>query len=236
MITFKIKGVEYSIPDRATEITISQYLRLSETTDIQQQLRILANLPDYIELDELSLAKLGIMAEYFINGVKLPETDLKPLDLQDEPFGTSHYCYQAIETQSKHDAAILILCYVYGTEDWTNNKRPKLHEKHFDKYCNVPAWQYLPIIANYIEQLNEMRKLWNKALASTPTAEEVQAGISELNKFGMYGVLINIAGKDLEKYDRLYNRKWFEILLYLTYQKKENDFSKKYQKILTKKK
>jgi len=45
-----------------------------------------------------------------------------------------------------------------------------------------------------------------------------------------------MAGKDLEKYDRLHSRNWFEILLYLSYQKAENAFQKKYSEILSKKK
>jgi hypothetical protein len=233
---FRIKGKEYNIPQAAKEISISKYLRLEGVTDIQDQIRILADLPDGIELDEVSLYTLSLTLDYFQTGLELPETDLKPLDLQQEHFGTIHYCYQALGTLSKHDAIIFMLCYIYSGEDWSNNKRPKLHEQHFEKYCQVPAWQYLPLVADYIEQLNKMRELWNKTLKSGYTNEEKQAGAEKLEKYGMYATLINMAGKDLEKYDRLHSRKWFEILLYLSYQKAENAFQKKYSEILTKKK
>lgn len=234
MITFKIKGKEYQIPDKATEVTISQYIRLSDTKDIQEQIRILADLPDGVALDETSLATLAYLTEYFVNGLELPETDLKPLDLTEQPFGTWHYCNQAI-LKTKHDAVILMLCYIYAGEDWSNTKRPKLHEKYFDEMCKLPAWQYLPLVEDYVKQLEEMKKTWNRQLSSTPTAEQQQAGIDKLNKFGMRGTLLNMAGKDLEKYDRLHNREWYDILLYLMQEKEENEFQKRYQKIISKK-
>jgi hypothetical protein len=233
---FRIKGKEYNIPQTNKEITISQYLRLQGIDNIQEQIRILADLPDGIELDELSLLSLSLTVEYFKTGIELPDTDLNPLDLQQEPFGTIHYCYQALNTLNKHDAIILMLCYIYSGEDWSNNKRPKLHEQHYDKYAQYPAWQYLPLVVDYIDQLNKMRELWNKTLKSGYTNEEKQAGADNLERFGMYATLINMAGKDLEKYDRLHNRKWFEILLYLSYQKAENAFQKKYSEIISKKK
>ena len=233
---FRIKGIEYNIPQTAKEISISKYLRLEGVTDIQDQIRILADLPDGIQLDEVSLYTLSITLDYFQTGLELPETDLKPLDLQQEPFGAIHYCYQALGTLNKHDAIIFMLCYIYSGEDWSNNKRPKLHEQHYEHYCNLLAWQYLPLVADYIEQLNKMRELWNKTLKSGSTNDEKQAGAEKLEKYGMYATLINMAGKDLEKYDRLHNRNWFEILLYLSYQKAENAFQKKYSEILSKKK
>ena len=234
MITFRVLGKEYQMPDKATEITISQYIRLSQTTDIQEQIRILADLPNNIELDELSLGKIGLVVQYFIKGLELPETDLKPLDLTEQPFGTWHYCNQAL-LQPRHDAVILMLCYIYGGEDWANAERPKLHEKHFEKFCQVPAWQYLPLIEDYLKQLEDMKKTWNRQLSSTPTAEQMQAGINKLQKFGMRATLLNMAGKDLEKYDRLHNRKWYDILLYLMQEKEENEYQSRYQKIISKK-
>lgn len=236
MITFYALGNEYKMPSLVTEITISQYLRLSETQDISEQISILSGLPNNIELDINSMYQIQLTCEYFTTGIQLPETDLKALELQEQQFAAVYFSQQALATLPKHDALIFMLCYLYSGEDWKNNNRPRLHENHFDECSNLPAWQYLPLMSNYVEQLTKIQDLWNKQLKSSYTDDEIRAKVKDLESLGIFGTLMGLAQKNFDTYDNLFSRKWSEILLLLILNKKENEYQRRYQKIITTKK
>lgn len=236
MITFFALNNRWNIPSEVDEITMSQYLRICETQNINEQISILTGLPTDVELDVISMHKLQQTCDYFTHGIELPPTDLEALDMQEQPFAAVYFCQQALATLPKTDALIFMLCYIYAGEDWTKSDRPKLHESNYDKYANMPAWRYLPLLSNYVEQLANMQETWNKQLRTTYTEDEVNARVKDLESMGIFGTLMSLAKKDFEKYDKLFARKWSEILLLLLLNKKENEYSRRYQKIITKRK
>jgi hypothetical protein len=228
---FYSNNIGYTIPDTVKDITISQYLKLSTCKTIQEQIKALSDIPDNLELSEASINKLVVMIDYFANGIELPETDLKPLDLKEIAFGAVNYCNVALETQNLHDALILMLCYIYSTEPWNNKTIPKPQELMYDECCNWKAWQYYPLLLDYLEQLKEMKTIWNKQLKSSYSQKEVRANIKRFDKYGMFGTLWNLAQKDFKKYHKLYNEQWHTILLSLMYNKDEINYQRDYLKI-----
>jgi len=85
---------------------------------------------------------------------------------------------------------------------------------------------------NYLtDEIKRINEIEIKLLGHDPSPEEVQAGISEFNKFGSYGQIRKLAMDDVTKIKEVKKIKYSTCLMELYYQKTANEFQEAYYNI-----
>lgn len=88
---------------------------------------------------------------------------------------------------------------------------------------------------NYIvNQIKFIVDIEDKTLSYEPSSDELKAGISELNKYGVYNQFLTIAGNDPLKIDAVRKMKYEDAFVFLCYQKDHSDFERRLMEIRTK--
>lgn len=72
----------------------------------------------------------------------------------------------------------------------------------------------------------------DQALATQPTADQLNAGIKKLTKYGAMVTVDILAGGDILKYDETLNMSYGDIRMKMLIDKDVNDYKEKLQKIL----
>jgi hypothetical protein len=210
---FKIKGVEYWIPDTVKEIPLSRYLKMQTSENLKEQIQILAGIPDDVEIDEYSLLVLTSSLDYIHGVIDFTQPYFEPQDIYLLPYGVFHFSHMAITNFEIYEAMPLVISYYNSSHDWTNpHIRPSRHEAMQEYYANAPAWKYYPLCVEYINQINAAVKTWSNALKNKVSNPNPVKGANMLDKFGVTGALMNLAGEDLQKYNYIYGQRLIDVL------------------------
>lgn len=87
-------------------------------------------------------------------------------------------------------------------------------------------------VMDALEEINEM-EMTN--LQSFPEPDMVNAGINELNQFGILNTIDSLAKGDILKWDLVVKKPYYDVFTKLLKDKKEAEFNKRYTKLISQK-
>ena len=94
-----------------------------------------------------------------------------------------------------------------------------------DKICRALFW--------VSAEINKLIKIETRELAYEPTSIEMMAGIESFNGFGVFIQIDSLAGGDPVKYEKIRKLPYHVCFAKLLLNKKNNEFQKRYNEILT---
>ena len=77
---------------------------------------------------------------------------------------------------------------------------------------------------------------WSRALDLPPDADELKAGIDRFKRFGSFNMIDGLAGGDPTKYEAVLMIDCRTVLVKLLFNREQKDYSKRYQKVILRKK
>ncbi len=90
----------------------------------------------------------------------------------------------------------------------------------------------LPLNIFFFDEFTAILEFEQKHLKADYTTEQVQAGIKNLEKYGVMGTLFSLTDDDLTKIDEYLLMPYSLVLLKLLHDKDRSDFQKRYEKII----
>ncbi len=182
MITIKIGGFPFKLPQRWSEVTPEQARRLTETdnTDLLERLFILGKVPKLIYPPDLLLAAYEIIS--FVEEMPITTTNkVEVRDIKKWTFTEFEQCRKVVAKHAKEPVlAFITICEYLGYKD--------------KDYIEVGA-KACDMMFQFMERWAE----WGIFDERPLTDKEVHAGIERLQGFGVYAILESIA----EKYSKL---------------------------------
>lgn len=110
----------------------------------------------------------------------------------------------------------------------------ELSKKDIEYIYKLPLISVIQFRNYIVAQIKYIVDIEDRTLSYEPSSDELNAGISELNKYGVYNQFLTIAGNDPLKIDAVRKMKYEDAFVFLCYQKDHSDFERRLMEIRTK--
>lgn len=108
-------------------------------------------------------------------------------------------------------------------------------DKKIEEYLSMQAFEFYHLFNYVVECLKQIIETENSQLAQDPDIDEIDAGVENLSRLGVYLTLDNLSGGDVLKWDSIYNTSYNRIFTKLLVNRMTNDYIKRLEIIKRKK-
>lgn len=218
MISVLINKDKFNIPTSWYDVTYSQWNEIQNEKDELKLLSIISNIP--IELlenfNKNQLEKIEIVLNFLQREIDFKEIGkpINPIDISRLSWGKRIEAEQILRNKTD-DLNGIVKCYEVDT--------------------NKPIIEVFEIVLDIIEQLRMIVEKETKELHIEPTREQIMAGTSMYEEFGVMNSIRAVAQGNILNFDKVLEIEYNVVFMYLKMQKTDTIFQKNYQKILSKK-
>lgn len=110
----------------------------------------------------------------------------------------------------------------------------RLTGKDVKEFCKLKLLDIIRFKNYIVDEITEIARIESIALAYEPEDDEKQAGIDELNVFGVYAQMLSVATGDPLKVEQVKKMKYEDAFVFLCYQKKKSDFERRLMELRNK--
>lgn len=207
MVTVKVNGIDCQVCTQWSDV---DPIRVMVAETFKEELEVLTTIPkDILEkTEDIQLFPFKTLIS-FLEDEEVPE--LQALDVADSSYKNLSEAITRMRTGKPWRRALKAANVYYP------------HEKN-------PV-RLLSLGISIINQITLFLENYTEMLESQPTAEEVNAGIEELNSFGYFGTALTLAGGDPLKVDAILNEKAIRIYEILRYNFRKAKYMEELHKI-----
>jgi hypothetical protein len=249
MINFTTPNGSIQVKSSYYDLTCAEYARILERPkDFDFVFSVLTGIPE----DEILTHDLSSVVD-FISFLNESARDLDPLEFV--TIGEKDYSEVSVweDTWSRKITADKLVRVIKSEDEfeedqyivpdlvelvaiYTTKQKKKFDDKKIERTRKVldkmPVAEVYPFGLHLEKQLTEINKHERKLLKSEYTPEQLQAGIHEFNKLGVFNTIDMIAQGDPLKYDKVFNLPFSSVFNKLLLSNISVKFDKRLSKIL----
>ena len=240
MITVKILDRQYQVPNSYSELTIDQLDKLTGVTDPLEQIKVF--IPDRALDAALHLNEVYGLAFEYLSELPVTGTPPETITLNETayPFYSDVSRVKVMSVfqmdkllsmdkpfpyQLRWGAAIIL-------QQLTTDKQDDNTADGLIQYTGQLSVQVAWDILQWF--ITGMPKLYEGHPTPRLTPEERQANTADLERYGMWGAMFQLANSDLEKMAYLWQRPIGEVVMAQGYSTAQSQYEKRYAEILRK--
>lgn|SRR3972149_3087469 len=218
MISILINKISYEVPTSWYDVTYKQWHEIQSEKDELTMLSTITSIP--IELlenfNQNQLDKVGIVLNFLQNPIDFKDIGKpkNPIDIKRQSWGKRIEAEQLLRNKID-DIDGIIKCY--------------------DVDINCPIIEVFELVLDIIEQLKLIIEREEKELNVEQTREQVAAGSSMYEEFGIMNSIRSVAQGNILNFDKVLEIEYNVIFMYLKMQKTDGIFQSNYQKLMSKK-
>ncbi len=218
MISILINKISYEVPTSWSDVTYKQWNDIQSEKDELTMLSIITNIP--IELlnnfTQNQLEKIGIVINFLQTPIDFKDISkpVNPIDIKRQSWGKRIEAEQVLRNKAD-DINGIVKCY--------------------DVDINSPIIEVFEIVLDIIEQLKLIIETESKELHVEQTREQILAGSSMYEEFGVMNSIRAVALGNILNFDKVLEIEYNVVFMYLKMQKTDGIFQKNYQKAISKK-
>lgn len=254
MIKAKLSnGKSIQIPNVWSDLTVHQYSEILKCTD--DQIKLISRLTG---IDEKDVGSLDVRSvETIIHCCSFIQSDFNPsewtipkkiiiegieinpdFDIKTKTFGQK-IAFQMAMSGKDIDILdnVLTILDLYFQPILTSKHHDPDKTDHFKSVISkqISLTDAFAIQQNYIKQLSDIVEREKKSLNKKPTHEQMRAGISMFDEFGVMNIVDTLANGDVLKYESILNLEYNIVFLKLRKSHVESIYQENYSKILAQK-
>ena len=223
MIKAKINKVEYNIKTSWSELTYADYLHIISVSELEAVAYLSSiNVEDILRLDKESQDALTSCLAFM---QELPEKEYDCKNIREETFGQKILLQNSLEDKEKLPAIALAI-YEYDYENLEESLLEVLKLSFTEVYCKG---------LNYLEQFKLIAEAEAIHLKSTPTSEQLRAGLNMFDEFGIMNTVDSLASGNILNYDKVLKIDYNTVFIKLKMLKFASQYKENYAKIMSKK-
>lgn len=225
-----VKLGTFNIPTSWFDITVDQFNLLQDEKDENKVISILTGIDEWTfdHLSQKNQYQLSLLLSFIASPFDFDSIEVENIkDIKKETFGQKVLLQQHLATDN-HDLSTIVAIYS------DNFDIDKLDER-IKEVNKMPITYVYPLAKNYIEQITRIVNIENETLAVQPTSEQVRAGLSMFEEFGIMNTIRALADGNILNYDKILKIDYNTVYLHLKMSKCETMFQRNYQKIMSKK-
>lgn len=223
MIKAKINKFEYAIKTSWDELTYFDYLHITSISELEG-VSYLSGIPvdTIMMIDEDSQNKLSFCLEFI---KELPDKKFKCKNIREESFGQKILLQNSLDDKERLPAIALAI-YEYDYENLEESISKVLNLSFTEVYCKG---------INYLEQFKLIAESEALHLKSTPTSEQLRAGLNMFDEFGVMNTVDALANGNILDYDKVLKIDYNTVFIKLKMLKFTGQYKENYSKIMSKK-
>lgn len=254
MIKAKLSiGKSIQIPNVWSDLTVHQYSEILKCTD--DQIKLISRLTG---IDEKDVGSLDVRSvETIIHCCSFIQSDFNPsewtipkkiiiegieinpdFDIKTKTFGQK-IAFQMAVAEKGIDIIdnVLTILDIYFQPILTSKPFDPDESEKFKTLISehLSLTDAFAISQNYRKQLSDIVEREQTSLNKKPTVEQMRAGISMFDEFGVMNIVDTLAGGDVLKYDAILNLEYNTVFLKLRKSNVESIYQENYSKILAQK-
>ena len=248
MIKAKIKGIEYNIPIKWSDITYQQFIQVEKSEGQNEMISALTGIPIEIidaapneQLNKLIIALQFVQLKFKPQEFEIPDSiivngkEIKYVsDIREKTFGQKIYLHEVLKSSENNLYSIIPdLVAIYS--------QPYIDDTEFD----INAIEQIKVLLKdvffvdlystaigYINQLKQIIADEEKTLSSEPDANQKLAGVEMFQQFGVMNTIKALANNDITKYAEIEKLEYNTVFIHMRMNKVQNDFNDNYRKVL----
>lgn len=227
MITVKINDKEYKIKNEWSEFTFKEYAVILNAVDLPLAERFAAftMIPKDL-IQKLTLAQLGFICD--------------AVALFDEPENiflfTKEYIQELNIGRVQYGDLEKSLAFIRKAKNPVTSFDKVLQILCGENISEMNAIEVLPKGVFFLTCINKFLEEFKRLGDYTPSVEEEEAGVDELNKFGSFGTAVQLARKYGKTHDEILAMPAREVYTTLLYDFEQSEVEKRLHQIRSRKK
>lgn len=218
MIAVIINKVNYSIPTTWSEVTYFKWQQVQTEKNPLKILSIITSIPlELLEnFNQKQINKVELILNFIRTPINLKELGkpINPIDIKRQSWGKRIELEQLLRSKSD-DINGVVNCYQLDV--------------------NLPIIEVFEQVMDIMNQFKDMIERENKELSITPTREQILAGCSMYDEFGVMNTIRSVALGNILNFDRVLEIEYNVVFLYLKMSRTDSIYQSNYQKVLSKK-
>lgn len=218
MIGVIINKIPFNVPTSWYDVTYSQWQQIQNEKDELKILSVITNIPINLiehfttnQLNKVATLLLFMQTPIDLNAIDKP---INPIDIKRCSWGKKIECEQLLKN-NPNDIDGIIKCYELDIEQ--------------------PIVEVYSMVLDIIEQLKAIIEREATELNVEQTREQVAAGSSMYEEFGVMNTIRSVAQGNILNYDKVLEIEYNVIFMYLKMAKTDTIFQTNYQKAISKK-